>query len=128
MKLKKRRNKSSKFIQGPVHTALFSLSSLFEASNLPVHIAPFLYKNGGKTSVLVHLRRCTCSQKRSENIRFVSSHFSSFVKLVLECRTVSTFDRIFENLHFRTCCEDWCESFYKNRCFPLRFLHKQGRC
>ena len=46
---------SSLTVLGSVQTTPFLLTSVFDASKLPAHIASFLYKNEEKTSVFVRL-------------------------------------------------------------------------
>ena len=69
---------------GPVHTAPFLLVSAFVVSKLPVRIAPFLCKNGGKTSVFfIHIDPLD-NKNAVKHICFVRLPCSAFVKPVVD--------------------------------------------
>ena len=70
---------------GPINTALFLFVSVFVASKLPVHTAPFLYKNEEKNlRFCAFTVICLITNTEPKISVFVRSHCSGFVKLIME--------------------------------------------
>ena len=98
------------FCLGPVHTTPFLLASVFVASKLPVHTAPFSYKNGEKNlRFCAFTLICPITKTQRKTSVFVRSHYSVFVKLIVGYWSV------FKNLRF--CAFTLIKCVFKN----LRF-------
>ena len=110
-----------------METAPILLTSIFVASQLAVHIAPFFYKMEGETFVfslftLIHI----ITNRKPKISVLIRSYCSGFVKVIIEHRSV------FKNFRFSGyphliafqktsvfACADQYEHFHKNRGFPL---------